>query len=400
MKKKLRKIITGFIPLETKGRQRKISAFLTGFMILFLSLGIFLYFTAQLNAKDGKKEEKILYYRNPMNPSITSPAFMKDSMGMDYIPVYEEAGGEPAQEAVVKISGSQQQLIGVKTETIISRPLMQMIRTVAKIAYDPELYKAEQEFIQAYKTKEAMKSNQSSAISQRLDALVLAAAFKLKLQGLSDEQIEALKTKSESDRGLLVSDALSPYVWAYLTIYEYDLGSIKVGNHIVLETIAYPGEEFSGKIVAIDPVLDVDTRSVRARAQIDNPKGELKPNMYADALIHIDLGEKLALPKEAVLDTGIRKIVYIDLGKGQFKAKEVEVGSEAIAVVGGEEHKFFPVIKGLSENDIVVTTGNFLIGSQSQLTGGISALWGGATEIKQEESQVQEAGEIKTQHQH
>lgn len=364
--------------------KKKIRKIITGFMILFLSLGIFLCFTAKLNAKDEKKEKKILYYRNPMNPSITSPTFMKDSMGMDYIPVYEETEEGSVQEAVVKISGAQQQLIGVKTETIISRPLMQMIRTVAKIAYDPELYKAEQEFIQAYKTKEAMKSNQSSAISQRLDALVLAAAFKLKLQGLGDEQIEALKTKSESDRGLLLSDALSPYVWAYLTIYEYDLGSIKVGNHIVLETIAYPGEEFSGKIVAIDPVLDVNTRSVRARVQVDNPESKLKPNMYGDAFIHVDSGEKLAVPREAVLDTGARKIVYVELGKGQFKAQEVEVGPEAIAVVAGQERKFFPIIKGLNENDIVVTTGNFLIDSQSQLTGGISALWGGATEIKQE----------------
>jgi len=320
-------------------------------------------------------------------------------MGMDYIPVYEEAEEEPTQEAVVKISGGQQQLIGVKTEPVLSRPLMRVIRTVAKIAYDPELYKAEQEFIQAYKTTEALKANQSPEITRRLEALSVAVAFKLKLQGLSDEQIEVLKTETESDRGLLISDSLSPYVWAYLTIYEYDLGSIKTGDHIVLKAIAYPGEEFSGKIVAIDPVLDMNTRSVRARAQIDNPKGELKPNMYADALIHIDLGEKLALSKEAVLDTGIRKIVYIDLGKGRFKAQEVEVGPEAIAVVDGQERKFFPVINGLNENDIVVTTGNFLIDSQSQLTGGISALWGGATEIKQE-SQTQEAGEVKAQHRH
>lgn len=364
-----------------KSKTRK---FINGFMILFLSLGIFLYFTAQLNAKDEKKERKILYYRNPMDPTITSPTFMKDSMGMDYIPVYEETEEGSAQEAFVKISGSQQQLIGVKTETIISRPLMRMIRAVAKIAYDPELYKAEQEFIQAYRTKEAIKSNQSTEIAQRLEALTIAAAFKLKLQGLSDEQIEALKTQVESDRGLLISDTLSPYVWAYLTIYEYDLGSIKVGDHVSLKTLAFPGEEFGGKIIAIDPVLDMNTRSVRARVQIDNPEGKLKPNMYGDAFMHIDLGESLALPREAILDTGLRKLVYIDLGKGQFKAQEVEVGPEAIALIDGQEHKFFPVIKGLQENDVVVTKGNFLIDSQSQLTGGMSALWGGATEIKTE----------------
>ncbi|MBU4252677.1 MAG: efflux RND transporter periplasmic adaptor subunit [Candidatus Omnitrophica bacterium] len=348
-------------------------------VLAILSLGAGFSF-----AKD-QKDKKILYYRNPMNPSITSPTFMKDSMGMDYIPVYEEAEGGSAQaEALVKISQSQQELIGVATEAVISRPLMRMIRTVAKIAYDPELYKAQTEFIQAYKTSEAIKINPNPEIGERLQAMVVASAFKLKLQGLSEGQIEELKTKVNSDRSLLLSDASSSHVWAYLTIYEYDLGSVKAGDHVVITAIAYPGEEFSGKIVAMDPVLDMDTRSVRARVQIDNPQGKLKPNMYADALIHVDLGKNLAVPKEAILDTGLRKIVYLDVGKGQFKAQEVEIGPEAIAITAGQENKFFPLIRGLKENDLVVTTGNFLIDSQSQLTGGMSALWGGSTEIKQE----------------
>jgi hypothetical protein len=383
-----------------KNRMKKI---VMGLMVLFFISGIFLYSGSEAMAKDEKKEHKILYYRNPMDPSITSPTFMKDSMGMDYIPVYEEeeAAGEVPQESIVKIKEAQQQLIGVKTEPVKKLRLMQMVRTVAKIAFDPELYKAQTEFIQAYKAKEAVKSSETSEINERLEALALASALKLKLQGLSDEQIEELKTKAQSDPALLISSALSPYAWAYLTIYEYDLGSIKPGDHVVLKTIAYPGEEFSGTIKSIDPVLDMSTRSIRARAQIDNPEGKLKPNMYGDAFIHVDLGEKLAVPRQAILDTGTRKIVYIDLGKGQFKAQEVEVGPEAIALVGGQEQKFFPLIKGLKENDIVVTTGNFLIDSQSQLTGGMSALWGGATEIKQEEvGPAQEKQEKKTGHQH
>jgi len=358
------------------------------FMLLFL--GAFASFAKE------EKGKRILYYRNPMNPQITSPTFTKDSMGMDYIPVYEETAQEsPQGEARVKINQGQQELIGVKTEAILSRPLMRMIRTVARIAYDPELYRAQAEFIQAYKTGESMKANQDTEISQRLQAMIAAGAMKLKLQGLSDEQVEELKTKANSDRSLLLSDKLSPYVWAYITIYEYDLGSVKAGDHVVLSAIAYPGEEFSGKIVALDPVLDMDTRSIRARVQIDNPQGKLKPNMYADAVIHIDLGSNPAIPREAVLDTGLRKIVYLDLGDGQFRAQEVEVGLEAVSIENGEERRFFPLISGLKEGDKVVTTGNFLIDSQSQLTGGMSALWGGATEIKQEGKP-----EVKTQHSH
>src|SRR3990167_2100189 len=146
--------------------KNKISKLISSFIILFLCLGVFLYSVQETKAEDAKKSRKILYYRNPMDPSITSPTFMKDSMGMDYIPVYEEAEEGPAQESIVKISQSQQQLIGVQTESVMLRPLMRMMRTVAKIAYDPELYKAEQEFIQAYKTKESITSSGSAQIRE------------------------------------------------------------------------------------------------------------------------------------------------------------------------------------------------------------------------------------------
>jgi len=368
--------------------------------IIFLLVGLFLSFTRETYAQDEKKTRKILYYRNPMNPAVTSPTFMKDSMGMDYIPVYadqENADVGVKEEATVKIKESQQKLIGIKTEPIVSRVLMRMIRTVAKIAYDPELYKTETEFIQAVKLKEDLKSGSQDSLKQA-EALVLAAELKLKLLGLSDQQIEELKTKTESDKSLIISDSSTLYAWAYLTIYEYDLGEVKIGDHVVLKVVAYPGEEFSGQIVALDPVLDANTRSVRARVRIDNPQAKLKPNMYLDAFIHVDLGENLALPKEAVLDTGIKKIVYIDLGEGKFAAREVEVGQEAIAIIDGQERKLFPVIKGVSENELVVTNGGFLIDSQSQLSGGMSALWGSASEIKQEATQ--ETGEVKTQHKH
>ena len=368
--------------------------------ICLLGIGSILLSVSATYAVEGKNERKIKYYRNPMNPSITSPTFMKDSMGMDYIPVYEEEteAASPSSLQTVKISKDKQELIGVKTEVVLKRPLMRMVRTVAKIAYDPDLYVAQEEYIQSLKTVEATKNSALASVLAQSNSLVEASKLKLRLLGLSDMQIEELKTKAESDRGLIISDSLTSYVWAYLTIYEYDLDIVKVGDHVILKIIAYPDEEFQGEIVSIDPVLDMNTRSVRGRVRIDNSQGKLKPNMYADAFLHIDLGKILALPKEAVLDTGIRKIIYMDLGKGEFAAREVKVGQEAIAVIDGQERKFFPVIKGVGENEAVVTSGGFLIDSQSQLTGGMSALWGSASEIKQETNQ--KAGEAKTQHKH
>ncbi|MFA5156745.1 MAG: efflux RND transporter periplasmic adaptor subunit [Candidatus Omnitrophota bacterium] len=369
-------------------------------IIWILGLGNILLFMRTTYAAEEKGRQKVLYYRNPMDPSITSPTFMKDSMGMDYIPVYEEDrdGVNASSAETVKISKDKQELIGVKTEAVLKRPLMRMVRTVAQIAYDPDLYVAQEEYIQSLRTAEATKNSALASVSAQSNSLVEAANLKLKLLGLSDRQIEELRAKAESDRGLIISDSLTPYVWAYLTIYEYDLDTVKVGGRVALRAIAYPGEEFQGEIVSIDPVLDMNTRSVRGRVRIDNLQGKLKPNMYADAFLHIDLGESLALPKEAVLDTGIKKIIYIDLGKGEFAAREVEVGQEAIAVIDGQERRFFPVIKGISENEIIVTSGAFLIDSQSQLTGGMSALWGSASEIEQEA--VQKTGEPKTQHKH
>ncbi|TRZ49882.1 HlyD family efflux transporter periplasmic adaptor subunit [bacterium] len=369
-------------------------------VICLLGIGSILLSVSATYAVEGKNERKIKYYRNPMNPSITSPTFMKDSMGMDYIPVYEEEteAASSSLSQTVKISKDKQELIGVKTEVVLKRPLMRMVRTVAKIAYDPDLYVAQEEYIQSLKTVEATKNSALASVLAQSNSLVEASKLKLRLLGLSDMQIEELKTKAESDRGLIISDSLTSYVWAYLTIYEYDLDIVKAGDHVILKIIAYPDEEFQGEIVSIDPVLDMNTRSVRGRVRIDNSQGKLKPNMYADAFLHIDLGKILALPKEAVLDTGIRKIIYMDLGKGEFAAREVKVGQEAIAVIDGQERKFFPVIKGVGENEAVVTSGGFLIDSQSQLTGGMSALWGSASEIKQETDQ--EAEEVRMQHKH
>ena len=376
-------------------KKYKINKFSMAAPVIFVVLGMFLFSIQTVDAKDGKKSRKILYYRNPMNPAITSDVPAKDHMGMDYIPVYEEeASSKPAEsnvQNIVKLSERDIFLAGVSVEPVTFKYLFKEIRTVGRIAYDPELYKAEEELIQAVNAKQDLEKSQISEVKARIEALIEAARFKLRLSGLSEDQINEVSVQKKADRSLIISDKESPYVWVYADVYEYELSWIKVNLPIKIVSQSFPGEEFKGKVEAIDPVLDPMTRSVRIRAKIENPELKLKPQMYVDIFIESYLTDSngkhlfvLALPIDALLDTGMRKVVYLDLGGGSYLGKEVEVGPEAVAFIDGKKQRFYPVVSGLKENDKVVTRANFLIDSQSQISGVAAAAYGGALGSKEE----------------
>jgi Cu(I)/Ag(I) efflux system membrane fusion protein len=223
-------------------------------------------------------------------------------------------------------------------------------------------------------------------------------------------------------------------VWLYLDIYEYDLAWIKYGQMVEVTTEAYPGEVLEGRIVFVDPFLDEKTRTVKVRVNVPNPEGTLKPGMYANAYIKVkvgtggqvemadlagkyigpmhpeivqdkpgkcpicgmdlvqvggaigmmastkpELGIKsnpkgiLSIPRSAVLDTGPRKLVYVEVDKGKYAPREIRLGPLA-----GE---YYPVIAGLEPNERVVTSGNFLIDSQMQLAGKPSLMFAEGSNI-------------------
>ncbi|MFH1640698.1 MAG: efflux RND transporter periplasmic adaptor subunit [Candidatus Omnitrophota bacterium] len=295
--------------------KEKITKIIISVVILFLCSSPAFIFTSELYAKEGKKQRKILYYRNPMNPSITSDVPAKDSMGMDYIPVYEEekttSESESSAENIVKLSRRDVSLSGITSQAVIVRHLFKDIRAVGRVAYDPELYKAEEELIQAIKTKQELSKSNIDTVKAGAESLIEAAKLKLRLIGLSQEQIEELSKEKAPDRSLIISDAASPYVWIYADVYEYELSWIKTGQPVSVTSISFPGEEFKGVIQAIDSILNPMTRSVRLRIEIDNPELKLKPQMYVDIFIEAYLTGKdnqhimpLAVPKDAVLDTG------------------------------------------------------------------------------------------------
>ena len=302
------------------------------------------------------EKKKLLYYRNPMNPEVTSPVPMKDSMGMDYVPVYEEEK-TPLVAGGVQINPQKQQLIGVKTQKIENRRLAGQVLTVGIVAYDPDLFVAQQEYLQSIQTRQTMQSSSLKYSDEQLNPLVNATKRKLLLLGMSEAEISELEKKGQPQQYLYLPEGGK--VWVYITVYEYEMAFIKEALPVQVETIAYPGEVFEGNVVSISPILDKTVRTLKVRALVKDLENKLKPEMYVDAKVFYDLGEKLAVPEEAVMDSGTRKIVYIAEPNGYFEPKEVELGPKV--------QGYYQVLKGLTENQIVVTSGNFLVDSESKL---------------------------------
>ncbi|MFC1708566.1 efflux RND transporter periplasmic adaptor subunit [Candidatus Omnitrophota bacterium] len=395
----------------------------------------------QEKTQEVAEQKKILFYRNPMNPKITSQVPTKDEMGMDYIPVYEETdsdteyygcGMEGAEHVFqmkdakgikcpicgmplvklskeeadklkgvvsrVRIEGEQIKLAGVKTESVGKVHLFKEIRTVGRVAYDPDLAIAQEEFISSLKALDKMQEGGILEIKERTENLVNSSRRKLRLLGLSEQQISGLGTVREIQTNLILPEEK---MWIYSDVYEYELAWLKEGAQVKVNTSSLPGEEFSGVISSVNPVLDPKTRSVRFRTEVSNPELRLKPEMYVDVVIQSVYmspeGESLvlAIPKDAVLDTGVRKIVWIEKGNDEYEGRIVEVGPEAISTVNGQEIKFYPVLRGVSEGELVVTKANFLIDSQSQISGVASSAYGGALGVDEEDPKAMSPG-----HQH
>ena len=175
---------------------------------------------------------------------------------------------------------------------------------------------------------------------------------------LSDEQIRQLPMQTMDSIDFLLG-AVSGTVWVYARIYEYEIGLVKVGQTVEVRTQAYPDRVFPGVIKSIDPILDRNTRTLRARVEVPNPDWLLKHEMYVDADIKVNLGMKLAVPEEAILDSGTRQMVFVKTGAGKYEPREVKMGARA--------QGYREVVSGLAEGEEVVTSGNFLIDSESKL---------------------------------
>ena len=301
-------------------------------------------------------ERKIKFYRNPMNPEVTSKAPTKDEMGMDYIPVYETAGAEVGGRAPVNIGADKTQLIGVKTAAAGYRSLTRNILSSGKIAYDPELYQAISEYREALNAREKVKDSSWTDVRERADALAAASRLRLRQLGLAQEQIQALAASGGDQANLLLPGEKA---WVYAQIYEYEMGLVKAGQQIEVSATAYPGKSFHGIVKSVDPIVSRETRTLKLRAEVENPEGMLKPEMYVDVKIKVALGTRLSVPLNALLNTGVRKLVFVARGEGTFDPREVRTGVEA--------EDYVEILSGVRAGEKVVTSANFLIDSEARM---------------------------------
>jgi membrane fusion protein, copper/silver efflux system len=353
-------------------------------------------------------DRKIKYYRNPMGLPDKSPTPKKDSMGMDYIPVYD---GDDADDGTVKLSPGKIQRTGVKSEPAARRAIKSTVKAPGTIQLDERRVSVValrfEGFVETvadvttgqhvHKGQQLMKVYSpalSSAAAEYLSALnagttgqpLKGARRRLENLGTPDAAIAELERSREislsvpwlapQDGEILERNAVNGMragpgevlfriadhrvVWVVIDVAERDLSQIALGAKVNVRPRALQGQSFAGTVSLIYPHLNAQTRTARIRVEMPNPDELLRPDMYVD--VDIDTGALqpvLAVPESAVLDSGTRQAVLIDKGDGRFEPREVKLGHRG----GG----FVEVREGISDGEPVVVSANFLIDAESNL---------------------------------
>ena len=357
-------------------------------------------------------EPKILYYRNPMGLPDTSPIPKKDSMQMDYIPVYADEG--TSDPSIVKVSVEKVQRAGVRTEPVEIRVLSEPIHAPGSIQLDERrersiTLRAESfiEKVYAGATGQHVKAGEplfrfySPQIVQALVDYRLAVAGgqkqagarKLRNLGIPEEFIATIPAKGDIPfsmdwpspvDGVLMSKSVVAgartmpgdelyrladvsTVWVIADVSEVDVGRVKIGDPAEVTLRSYPGEIFRGKVAFILPELKAETRTAQIRIELPNPDHKLLHRMYAD--VEIDTGQSagvLAIPASAIIDSGNRQVAIIQVSEGRFKPMEVRVGRRGAGYV--------EILEGLKEGEQIVTRANFLIDAESNLQAALTGL--------------------------
>src|SRR5215470_10630992 len=306
-----------------------------------------------------------VFYRHPMRPDVTSPAPAKDEMGMDYVPVYADETSAPSDvpgRVGFTLSTERQQLIGVTRAPVERRRLEAEIRAVGTVAYDPTLYQAIVEYHEALAARRELGETAMDEARRGADAIVRAANLRLRQLGLSDQQLREIGGAGRSPVDLLLPGATA---WVYAQVYEYEMAAVRPGQSVTVVIPAQPGRRYAGRVIAVDPILDAATRTARVRVLVPQADAGLRPESFVQATIHVPSEEVIAVPADAVLPRGEQQIVFLVSDGGTFTPHAVQLGREA----GG----YYEVLAGLHPGDMVVTSANFLIDSESRFRAALAA---------------------------
>jgi RND family efflux transporter MFP subunit len=359
-----------------------------------------------------------------MHPAYKSdkPGIAPDC-GMDLVPKYADDGGQAMAAGTVNIAADKQQVMGVRTATVEQKPVVRDIRTTAQIVpdetkiahihvkvtgfvekvyvdfvgqlvkkgqpvftlYSPDMVATEEEYLIAKRGEQTLGGAPYQEVSQGAQSLLRSARQRLKLWDISDAQIKKLDETGEVSKTLTIYSPITGFVtdrkvfpnvsvtpdmdlyvisdlsriWAMADIYQYELPFVKVGQRAQLQLSYYPGKIYSGRIAYIYPSMDPTTHTAKVRIEISNPNFDLKPQMFGDVQLKVDYGNKILIPQDAVLNSGNQQTVFVVREGGNFEPRKVTLGP---AVEGN-----VVILSGLKAGETIVTSGNFLIDSESRM---------------------------------
>lgn len=374
--------------------------------------------TAAGDSASAGQPRRVLYYRNPMGHDDTSPVPKKDPMGMDYIPVYDD---ELQKGPQVRIRLDHLQILGVRTEPAASRTMSRALRAVGTIeaserglytvspkfegwitrlfvnttgatvrrgqplfaAYSPELVTAQEEYRIAVEALKQM-SDASPEAQAGAQALVDAGLRRLRNWDIAEEDLADLRAGRNASQSLLLRSRADGVViemmaragmrfmpgeplfqiadlanvWVVASVFEQDLGFVRPGQAASVALAAYPGRTWAGRVSFVYPTVDPGARTARLRIELPNEDGLLKPDLFGTVeILAGDAVAAVAIPESAVLDSGTRQVVLVELGGGAFEPREV--------VLGPRGDGYVEVLSGLAAGERVVVNGNFLIDAES-----------------------------------
>ena len=378
---------------------------------------------------------KPLYYRNPMGLPDTSPVPKKDSMGMDYIPVYAEEAASAAPGTVV-ISPERVQMLGVRTEQVRLRPLERGIQASGTVTvdetrqhviaprfegwverlhanqtgmavrrgqplltvYSPQLMAAQEEYRIADAAARRLRTGDAETAA-RMARLRDAARDRLRNWDISEAQLAHIGHKSsgnlvltspanavvmekpiiqgarfEAGETVLRLADLST-VWVVANVPASQAGTLRTGQPARFTSPTLPGEVFEGNVSFIQPVIDAATRTLGVRIVLPNPDGTLRPGLFGNVELRSDAGPAvLTVPRSALIDSGTRRVVLVQVAEGRYAPRSVVTGQRTADSV--------EVLEGVAEGERVVVSANFLLDAESNLQSALQGLQGGSPQAR------------------